>query len=50
MKIIADKEDIQRLAGILIEETGTLGIRVFLANRIILDREIIKMEKEDLKK
>ena len=39
VKIIADKMDIERLSWILIEETGSLGVRVYPCERRILNRE-----------
>ncbi|MEM2112405.1 MAG: nickel pincer cofactor biosynthesis protein LarC [Candidatus Bathyarchaeia archaeon] len=44
LKIIADKTDVERLSRILIEETGTLGVRVYPCERHILSREFIRMD------
>jgi len=44
LKIIADKTDVERLSRILIEETGTLGVRVYPCERRILSRESIPIE------
>ena len=44
LKIIADKTDVERLSRILIEETGTLGVRVYPCERHILSRESIRMD------
>jgi uncharacterized protein (TIGR00299 family) protein len=46
LKIIADKTDVERLSRVLIEETGTLGVRVYPCERHILSRESIAMEIE----
>ena len=44
IKVIADEKDAQRLSGVLIEETGTLGVRVFFCERHIVAREICTVE------
>ena len=44
LKIIADKTDVERLSRILIEETGTLGVRVYPCERHILNREPIPID------
>jgi len=44
LKIIADKTDVERLSRILIEETGTLGVRVYPCERRILNRESIPID------
>jgi uncharacterized protein (TIGR00299 family) protein len=44
LKIIADKTDMERLSRILIEETGTLGVRVYPCGRRILSRESIPID------
>jgi uncharacterized protein (TIGR00299 family) protein len=44
LKIIADKTDAERLSRILIEETGTLGVRVYPCERHILNRESILID------
>jgi uncharacterized protein (DUF111 family) len=41
LKIITDKTAIERLSRVLIEETGTLGVRVYPCERHILNREIV---------
>ena len=46
LKIIADKEDVERLSLILMEETGTLGVRVYPCMRHILARKIVPIEVE----
>jgi uncharacterized protein (TIGR00299 family) protein len=40
VKVICDNENYDSLASILIDETGTLGIRVTLSDRIILPRSM----------
>ena len=44
LKIVADKTDIEHLSRILIEETGTLGVRVDPCERRKLGRESILMD------
>ena len=44
LKVIADEKDVQQLASIIANETGTLGTRVYLSQRLILEREIIKID------
>jgi len=39
IKVIADQGDSQRLSRVLIEETGTLGVRVYACERHIMSRE-----------
>jgi uncharacterized protein (TIGR00299 family) protein len=39
IKVIADQKDIQHLSNVLINETGTLGVRVYLCERHIVTRE-----------
>jgi len=46
LKIIADKEDVERLSLILMEETGTLGVRVYPCMRHILARKTVPIEVE----
>jgi pyridinium-3,5-bisthiocarboxylic acid mononucleotide nickel chelatase len=43
IKIIADQNDIQQLASIIADETGSLGTRLSISQRIVLDRETIKI-------
>jgi len=43
-EIITDKENAERLSRVLMEETGTLGVRVYPCKRHILVRETIPME------
>ena len=47
VRVIADPENYRELAKILIEETGTLGVRYAVYNRIAVpDREILPIEIE----
>jgi uncharacterized protein (TIGR00299 family) protein len=40
IRVITDQKDMQRLVSVLIEETGTLGVRVFYCERHIATREV----------
>jgi uncharacterized protein (TIGR00299 family) protein len=40
IKVIADQKDAQHLSKVLIDETGTLGIRVYYCQRHIITREV----------
>jgi uncharacterized protein (DUF111 family) len=44
IKVFADQKDTNRLSRVLIEETGTLGVRVYLCNRHIMNRESCSVE------
>jgi uncharacterized protein (TIGR00299 family) protein len=44
LKVISDEKDVQQLANIIADETGTLGTRVYLNQRFILERESIKID------
>jgi hypothetical protein len=44
LQVIADKADAERLSRILIEETGTLGVRVYPCERYVLNRESVPVE------
>ncbi len=39
IKMVADQNDAQRLSRVLMEETGTLGVRVYRCERHIMNRE-----------
>ena len=39
LKVIADKKDAERLVRVIVEETGTLGVRVYPCERHITNRE-----------
>jgi pyridinium-3,5-bisthiocarboxylic acid mononucleotide nickel chelatase len=41
LKIIANTQDIEHLSRILMEETGTLGVRVCLCERHVINRELL---------
>jgi hypothetical protein len=51
IKAIADRTTMEHLIKVLIDETGTLGVRVYPCERRILNREIVpvKVEIEDAK-
>jgi len=40
IKVIAEQKDIQHLSKVLIDETGTLGVRVYYCERHIINREL----------
>jgi len=40
VKVVADQKDAQRLSRLMIEETGTLGVRVIPCERHIMNREL----------
>lgn len=42
--VIADQKDIQRLSRLLIEETGTLGVRAYYCERHIINREVASVD------
>jgi uncharacterized protein (TIGR00299 family) protein len=44
LKILADKTDVERLSRILMEETGTIGVRICPCERRILNRESIPVD------
>jgi uncharacterized protein (TIGR00299 family) protein len=44
VKMIADKTDAERLSRILIEETGSLGVRLYPCERHILNRESVPID------
>ncbi|MCW4044070.1 MAG: nickel pincer cofactor biosynthesis protein LarC [Candidatus Bathyarchaeota archaeon] len=44
LKIVADKKDVKRLSRVLMEQTGTLGVRVYPCERHILNREIVSVD------
>jgi len=44
IKIIVDSSSLERVCRILIEETGTLGVRIYACQRRILDRESLPVE------
>jgi len=44
LKVIADRTAVERLSRVLIEETGTLGVRVYPCERHILNRESVLVD------
>jgi uncharacterized protein (TIGR00299 family) protein len=40
IKVIADQKDVEHLSKVLIDETGTLGVRVYFCERHIINREL----------
>ncbi|HYA77117.1 MAG TPA: nickel pincer cofactor biosynthesis protein LarC [Verrucomicrobiae bacterium] len=44
IKVIADQKDTQHLSNVLINETGTLGVRVYLCERHIVPRESFSID------
>jgi len=44
LKVITDKENVEHLSRLLIEETGSLGVRMYRCERRILARETIPIE------
>lgn len=44
LKIVADQKDAKRLSRVVIEETGTLGVRMYPCERHILSRELFSID------
>jgi len=44
LKIVADRKNVKRLSRVVMEETGTLGVRVYYCERQIINREIISVD------
>jgi uncharacterized protein (TIGR00299 family) protein len=44
LKILADRKDVKRLSRVVIEETGTLGVRVYQCERHVINREVIAVD------
>jgi pyridinium-3,5-bisthiocarboxylic acid mononucleotide nickel chelatase len=44
IKVIADQKDVQNLSDILIDETGTLGVRVYYCQRHVVTREVYSID------
>ena len=44
VKVVADQKDAKRLSRVLIEETGTLGVRVYPCERHIINRELSSVD------
>lgn len=39
VKVVADRKDVKHLSRVIMEETGTLGVRVYPCERLIVNRE-----------
>ena len=46
VKVIADRGGVEEAVRLLMEETGTLGVRFYRCKRLTLERELIKVEVE----
>jgi pyridinium-3,5-bisthiocarboxylic acid mononucleotide nickel chelatase len=44
VKVITEQKDVKRLSQVLIEETGTLGVRVYFCKRHIVNRELVNVD------
>jgi len=44
VKVIAEQKDVQHLSQVLIEETGTLGVRVYFCERHIINRQLLTVD------
>jgi uncharacterized protein (TIGR00299 family) protein len=44
LKIVADRKDVKHLSRIVMEETGTLGVRVYPCERHIITRELYSID------
>ncbi|MCW8802709.1 MAG: LarC family nickel insertion protein, partial [Candidatus Bathyarchaeota archaeon] len=44
LKAVVNKADVERLSRVIIHETGTLGVRVCLCERHLINREIVQLE------
>ncbi len=44
IKVIADQKDVQRLSRVLIDETGTLGVRVIYCERHVVARDVSQVD------
>jgi uncharacterized protein (TIGR00299 family) protein len=44
IKVIADQKDVEHLSQVLINETGTLGVRVYFCERHIINRELHEVD------
>ncbi|MCC6029897.1 MAG: nickel pincer cofactor biosynthesis protein LarC [Candidatus Korarchaeum sp.] len=44
LKAIADRGNAEHLARVMIEETGSLGVRVYRCERIVLNREVVPVK------
>jgi pyridinium-3,5-bisthiocarboxylic acid mononucleotide nickel chelatase len=44
LKVLANKQDVERLSRVLMEETGTLGVRVCFCERHVIVRELLQVD------
>ncbi|MFA5363734.1 MAG: nickel pincer cofactor biosynthesis protein LarC [Candidatus Bathyarchaeia archaeon] len=44
VKVTANKQDVERLSRVLMDETGTLGVRVYPCQRHVINREVLQVE------
>jgi uncharacterized protein (TIGR00299 family) protein len=44
LKIVTDKKDVEHLSRVLMKETGTLGVRVYLCERHVINREVFQVD------
>ncbi len=44
IKVIADQKDAQHLSRVLIDETGTLGVRVYYCERHVIARDVSQVD------
>jgi len=44
LKVIVDKSDVDRLSRIIMDETGTLGVRMSFCERAVIKRELVQLE------
>lgn len=44
LKVITDKKNVERLSRVLIEETGSLGVRMYTCERRILSRDSVSID------
>jgi uncharacterized protein (TIGR00299 family) protein len=44
LKAVVNKADVEHLSRVIIDETGTLGVRVCLCERHLINREIVQLE------
>jgi pyridinium-3,5-bisthiocarboxylic acid mononucleotide nickel chelatase len=44
LSVLSKHEDVEKLSGIIFNETSTIGIRRYLAEREVLERKIVEVE------
>jgi uncharacterized protein (TIGR00299 family) protein len=44
VKVTANKQDVERLSRVLMNETGTLGVRVYPCQRHVINRDVLHVE------